>query len=169
MSDAIKQSPLPLLMNAIYYAYDRALPKPDGSNGAYQPVKNPDGSVTTFCNLFVNAVALSMGYNKFDGLNANKMVALMADPANGWVVQDETNAQYNANRGVIVVPAWSNPAGHGHVCLVVPGVLEKSNSFGRPVPKVVNVGKDVFFGRRASFAFSATSMPTYYALGSMIS
>lgn len=157
---------LPQLLNLAYVGYNRALvPGVD-----FAPEFNADGSIkATFCNQFIQYICNGYGYGDFNGMTANEMVDFMADFKNGWISPtDDQVAQSHANNGVIVISGFKNPAGHGHVCLVLPGTIEKSGSFGRAVPKVANVGKDVFFGKKLSFAFQASDAPAYYVLGGMV-
>lgn len=159
------------LMNAAYYGFNRALANPDGSRGDFQPYRDPaTKTLTTYCNQFIQYICAAIGYTDFSGMNANEMIDFMKKPGSGWMQLpvDGVTAQSHANLGVIVLGAKSNPDGHGHVCLVVPGVLEKSYSWGSAVPKCVNVGKDVFFGKKISFAFSADGKCDYFALSKMI-
>lgn len=154
---------IPTLMNAAYYGFNRGLP-----GGDFAP-KVEGGSLVTHCNQFIQYVAKCMGYGAFDGMTANEMVEFMRKPENGWIQPaDGKTAQEHANKGVLVLAGRANPLGHGHVCLVVPGILEKSGSWGDPVPKCVNIGKDVFFGKKISFAFSAAEKCDYFALSKMI-
>lgn len=149
-------------MNLAYYGYNRGL------SDDFRPVQNPDGSWTTHCNEFINYILNGMGYLKMDGMMANQMVLFMSSPMNGWVSVADDVAQQHANDGVIVIAGVSNLGGHGHVNLILPGVLEQSGEYKKRVPKCVNVGKDVFFGKKISFAFRASQPPTYYALAEMI-
>lgn len=163
------QKNLPLLLDLLYANYNRALPQRGGGRGDFQPIFNADGTVnTTFCNRFISAVCSGYGYPAFDGKTANEIFAFMGPPANGWVQVADAVAQQHANEGVIVIAAKANPSGHGHVCFIAPGLLQPSTSWGRPVPKCVNVGKDVFFGKPVSWAFKAEEQPTYYAYGPLI-
>lgn len=163
----IPEKNLPLLLNLAYVGYNRGLPAPNGIRGDLEPVFNPDGSLqTSYCNQFVQYICNGLGYTEFSGMNANEMFALMSDPKNGWISVDGSVAQDHANNGVLVLASESNPDGHGHVCLVLPGILEKSFAYAKAVPKCANVGKDVFFGRKISFAFSQP--PTYFALAGMV-
>lgn len=160
---------LPLLLNLSYYGFNRALRSPSGQRGDFEPIFNTDGSVqTTFCNQFIQYIASGYGYDDFDGMNANEMFDFMGKPENGWVVVDDAVAQAHANSGVLVLAAHAVRGAHGHVCLILPGVLEKSSSWARSVPKCTNVGKDVFYGKKVSFAFTLKEMPTFFALGSMV-
>lgn len=151
---------LPGLLNLAYYGYNRALP-----GGDLAP--RPDG--TTFCNQFMQLVCSGIGYDDFNGMSANQMVKKMSDPASGWISVGDQVGQTHANSGVLVIAAWANTSGHGHVNLIIPGILENSNSAGKSVPKCANVGRDVFWGKRLSCAFSyPTAAPTIYALAEMI-
>lgn len=150
---------LPLLMNLSYFGFNRS---------DFQPIKNSDGSVKTFCNIFIQYVCSGLGYTDFTGKVANEIVKFMDNPTNGWITVGDEVAQSHANQGVLVLAGSYNPTGHGHVCLVVPGLLEKSSSFGKSVPKCVNVGESVFFGKKISFAFTPQMNFSYYALAGMI-
>lgn len=159
----IPNKDIPALMNAIYYGYNAAL-----KDGEFAP-ETVNGNLVTKCNQFVSYVAKSLGYFGFDGLNANQMIELMKKTDSGWIQPaDHTTAQNHANQGVLVVAGKSNPSGHGHVCLVIPGILEKSGSWSVSVPKCVNVGKDVFIGKKISAAFTAQDKCEYFALAKMI-
>lgn len=145
---------LPLLLNAAYVAFNREdfIPK--------------EGK--TFCNLAMQYICNCFGYDAFNGKTANEMIDYMNDLTTGWLSVSDLVAQNHANQGVIVIAGRKNPEGHGHVCLVLPGILEKSGSYSRSVPKVVNIGKNVFFGKRISEAFKVDQQPSYYALSQMI-
>lgn len=154
---------LPMLLNLTYYGYNR------GVDGDFEPILDAYGNIIkTFCNEFVQSVCNGIGYGSFNNLVANDMVDFMQDPSNGWISVDDGVAQSHANAGILVIAGRRNVQGHGHVNLIIPGILEKSSSFGKAVPKCVNVGKDVFYGKRISFAFSHLELPTYFALAAMI-
>lgn len=161
---------LPMLLNLAYVSYNRALPGDNGAYGDFQPIFNSDGTVkTTFCNQAMQYILNGFGYGAMNGMSANEMVQFMSDHANGWISPaDDNTAQAHANTGVIVFSGISNPSGHGHVNLILPGILEKSPSWSRPVPKCMNVGKDVFFGKRLSWAYVQNDQPKYFALASQI-
>lgn len=153
---------IPLLMNSAYYGYNRAL------GGDFTPEFNKDGTVLkTYCNKFLQYVLNNFGYGNMNNMLANQMIEFMDDPKNGWIKVDDSVAQHHANSGVIVI-AGKIIQPHGHICLIVPGILENSNNYKKDVPKCVNVGKDVFFGKRVSYAFKAEDMPFYYALSCQI-
>lgn len=159
---------LPLLLNSAYYAYNRALPK-NNKPGDFQPIFNKDGSLqTTFCNSAMNYICICFGYQNFRGMIANEMFDYMNAPKNGWIPVSDVVAQSHANEGVIVLASMKKESGHGHVCLILPGILENSASFSRSVPKCLNIGKDVFMGKKLSFAFPVDDQPTLFALSAMI-
>lgn len=146
-------------MNLAYYSYNR------GIDGDFKPT--PDG--TTFCNLSIQYVCTGFGYDKFNGLNANDIISYMNAPENGWIQISDDVAQSHANTGVIVIAGRKKEGGHGHVSLIIPGLIEKAGSACKSVPKCVNIGKEVFIGKKLSFAFKYPyEEPTLYALAAMI-
>lgn len=154
------------LMDAIYGAYNEAL------TGTWKPSRNLDGSWTTHCNQAVNFISKKMGYLLFEQpslLFANEMVRTMKDPNGGWLQMGNPEvAQAKANEGALVIAGHAVPGAHGHVCVVIPGLLELSTTWGKLVPKVMNVGKDVFIGKKASWAFKKDEEPDYWGLKSML-
>jgi len=165
----IPKKNLPLLLNLAYAGYNRAIKDNPGFPGDFSPSRNPGGELVTHCNQFIQYVCNGFGYDALNGMTANDMIKFMDSYEHGWISPTGDDVvQTHANSGVIVIAGYVNPTGHGHVCLVIPGILEYSSSFGRSVPKVVNVGKDVFFGKRLSYAFQAEEMPKYFALAGMI-
>lgn len=152
---------LPLLLNLSYYAFNRGLP-----GGDFAPTVI-NGVMATHCNEALQYVLNGFGYGNMNGMVANQMIAFMGDPKNGWIKVGDAVAQQHANSGVIVI-AGKTIEPHGHICLIIPGLLENSNSFKKDVPKCVNIGKDVFYGKRVSYAFRSEDMPDYYAMASQI-
>lgn len=149
-------------MNLSYYGYNRGL------GGDFTPEFNKDGSIMrTFCNQFIQYILNGFGYGNMNGMMANQMISYMDDATNGWIKVSDAVAQQHANSGVIVIAAKAIEP-HGHLCLIIPGLLENSNSYKKDVPKCVNIGKDVFYGKRVSWAFRSEEMPSYYALSQMI-
>lgn len=133
-----------------------------------------DGAVlTTFCNEAVNYICRKMGYlgfdkphspHSYDAILANDIIkAMMNGP--DWKEVDAAEAQDFANQGALVIAGLSNPGGHGHVCVVRPGCAEWSGSWQALSPKVMNVGKDCFIDKKASFAFRTP--PKYFVLRTM--
>lgn len=162
MSDAFK------LFDAICEGWTKCLPQPYG-DGQYSSEK--DG--LTDCNRFVNFVCARMGYEKFLPAGqalpmlANAMVDHMAAHPDEWQeLNSGQTAQYYANQGLVVVAGWTNPeGGHGHVCIVRPGVMGSSGKWqSTQVPKVANVSRPEFcrIDRGANFAFD--QQPRYFVL-----
>lgn len=148
---------IPLLMDLVHAGYNR------GIEGDFRPL--PNG--TTFCNKFIHSICGGLGYDKFKGLLANEIVDIMSDTKNGWISVSESVAQDHANTGVIVI-AGRRMTKHGHINIIIPGIMEKSPSWERLVPKCANVGGSVFIGKRISFAFRKEDPPEYFCLGEMI-
>jgi hypothetical protein len=156
------------LLEAVYRVFNHACPNPTNPKPKWAP--KPDG--TTFCNLAVNSICFSFGYVGFarptkedpDGVvTANIMHDMMSDPKNGWIKVKIVAAQNYANTGALVVSAQKE-AGHGHVAVVMPGEMKSSGSWGTLAPIIMNIGKDVFLGLKASWAFQ--SPPDYFVLSS---
>lgn len=148
-------------MEAVYSAYNNST-----EGKAWAPLA--DGR--TFCNEAVNHVAVLVGYSLFarptndrptGAALANHMYEMLVAPKNGWLAVTGEVAQQHANEGDLVIAAQKSQ-GHGHVCVVVPGEMEVSASWAKKAPKVLNVGKSVFIGRRASHAFSTE--PEFFVL-----
>ena len=150
------------LLSAIYAAYNQATlgqpwyPKPDG---------------TTFCNDAFNFICNAVGYTKFNAPDVAHPV--MADPmisfmktSNDWMNIDGNVAQQHANEGSLVAATLYNSSGHGHVCTVIPGEMMWAGHLAKNVPVVMNIGKDVFIGKEAGYAF--TEEPLYFVLCSTI-
>lgn len=148
---------IPELIDAIAQAFMQGLP-----GGPWVPQPG-----VTFCNQAVNYVCVSLGYKKLVGLLANQIFGALQ--TNGdWQDVTADAAQYAANQGGLVIAAWKNPDSqqHGHVCVVMPGVLEESDSWKGPAPKVMNIGETNFIGKKASYAFSAERIPQFFVLKS---
>lgn len=129
-------------------------------DGKYQPEGNQ-----TKCNYFVADLAFK--YFNYDGLN-NKKANLIFDHLvgpNGWTAlynpksgKDDINqgfidAETYANQGFLVIAAWQNPAGDGHVAACVPGKRQGSGNWGMDVPMVAQAGQTVFPSGRLSDGF----------------
>lgn len=152
------------LMMAVYGAYNQAIPQPDGSRGKWQPIMSNGQLVETFCNEAIQFVAQhAEGYHGFDGLRANAIYDVCVDTKDFYEI-DPSQAQVYACQGMFVLAAWKNPDkdGHGHVCVIIPGELFSSESWNDICPIVMNIGKDVFIGKPASFAFSKANKPRYF-------
>jgi hypothetical protein len=157
------------LIDAICDAYSMALP---GEKWAPRMI---DGVLYTYCNEAVNFICKRMNYTKFDrplvtsgdeAILANQMFDKMSEPEGDWMAVFADVAQYHANQGAIVIAGMKNKLGHGHVCIVRPGILQHSGKWQAPAPRVMNVGRDVFIDRKASFAFR--EQPSYFVLKEMV-
>ena len=157
------------LIDAICDAYSMALP------GEKWAPKRLDGILYTYCNEAVNFICKFMGYHRFDrqlvtggdeALLANQMFDIMSEEDGQWLTVFADVAQYHANCGILVIAGMKNATGHGHVCIVRPGLLQHSGKWRGPAPRVMNVGKDVFIDKKASYAFREE--PKYFALKEMI-
>lgn len=141
------------------------------TGGIWAPVTK-EGVTTTFCNYFVNGISRAMGYGEFTNQGqsapfvANRMVILMEDPSGRWLKVSGEVAQQHANAGVLAIAGWQNPGGHGHVCVIRPGNLQMSQKWNKLVPRVANVGKDVFINKTVSYAF--LDEPSFFVLKEMI-
>lgn len=168
------ENKVPKLIDVILTAWTKSLHPPYGT-GEYSSIL--DGM--TDCNRFVYEVLANYGYKKFwdekekRPILANQMFDLLV--SNGdWIEVSGDIAQFHANTGALVVAAWKNPSGeHGHVCMVRPGIAEASSTWGvtEPmIPKVANVSRPYLCraDRKASFAFSINSMPSYFVKKDMV-
>lgn len=153
-------------MDGVYYAFNQAL------TGPWQPQKTPSG-ITTFCNFSVNSICKSVGYLKFEvnsqPLMANEMIRSMKDPNGDWMQLGSGEvAQAKANEGSLVIAGYAVPGGHGHVAVIVPGLLEFSGTWQKLVPRCMNVGQTVFFGKKVSWAFRADQEPDFWGLKELL-
>ena len=131
---------------------------------------------TTYCNEAVNQVLLKYEYKKFNkpsfdhpynAVWANSMIWEMMNNKNDWMAIAGDVAQCHANCGSVVIAGLKNLNGdHGHVCVVMPGTMSMSGHLNKMVPKVMNIGKDVFIGKGSSYAFHTE--PLYFVLLSTI-
>jgi hypothetical protein len=133
------------------------------ATGKYEPKKDAKGDIIeTYCNFFVRDVAGERGYPGLKNFTANSMVAFFDGSPEWEEVTDLEKVQVLANDDKLVAAAYAVPGGHGHVCVVVPGQLCYSGQRQAFVPIVANVGKDCFYGKPLSFAFSKTMTPIRY-------
>jgi hypothetical protein len=156
------------LMDGVYEGLTLA-----SDGGPFHPIRMDDGWLTA-CNEAFNLICMKMGYDKFDrmtaqrphgAISANQMFDAMSDPNGDWrTITNALGAQDLANTGALVAASFKNETGHGHIATVIPGTAEPSASWGSPAPKLFNVGKDVFIGKKASFAFQKNEMPIYFTL-----
>lgn len=162
----LNQNKIPILLDAICDNFMKAI-----NHGPWVPQfdQQTNKVVKTFCNDFVAAVAKAVGYNGFwpagtsEPMMANRIYDLVSTSPVDW--QKEANAemaQVHAASGALVVAAWKNPApeGHGHVCIVRPGVSQPSGNFGHNAPRCANVGETCFLDKNIAYAFH--SEPEYF-------
>ncbi len=157
---------VPKLMEAVYEAFNNARP-----GKKWSPLFVNGIASITYCNEVVSFICKQFGWTKFaviqtdnpdDAVMANTIVEMMHEYKE-WHELAPGDAQNAANEGKLVVAGWKNPAGdHGHVCVLVPGILDYSQTLQTFVPKVMSVGRDIFFGKKASWAFS--QVPKYFLL-----
>ena len=70
-------------------------------------------------------------------------------------------SQELANQGKLVVVAWKNSSGHGHVAVVVPSeVMETSRDWGGKVPFIAQAGKRVDSSMGFNYGFARTDKNT---------
>lgn len=135
-------------------------------NAAYiQSDITGDGIKETYCNCFVQTVAVALGcaeFSKPDGtaISANQMIDRVASSPN-WVGVDAATAQAKANEGALVVAAYKSDP-HGHVAIVIPGKLQASPTHGHELPSGANVGKKNFYGLHIGHAFTHAQCPVYF-------
>lgn len=72
-------------------------------------------------------------------LLANQIARNLAT-SDQYTAVDPDQAQLLADRGILVVAAWDNPGGHGHVATVRPENVPNDNPRGRSGPLISNVG-----------------------------
>lgn len=126
-------------------------------------IKSPDLQPITFCNIGVDRACSMMGYHGFHGANGKAILANhMIDKMRAeWVRISPEKAVELAKGNEIAIAAWKNDQnGHGHVAVVAPMDMDKSGSWGKPVPFVGNIGKTNDF-MLVSKAFPVE--PEYYA------
>jgi hypothetical protein len=151
-------------MNAVYEAYNNALP-----GKMWEPVIH-EGIITTYCNEAVNLICKRLGYFGFDlsresapfrAKLANDIIDIMDISPTIWRRLPNSGAAQNiANAGALTIACEKTPDDHGHVCVVIPGAAEYSGTWKTLSPKVMNVGKDIFIGKKASWAFQQP--PSYF-------
>jgi len=117
------------------------------------PNYRPRADGTTFCNIFVDAVAVKVfGNHDFDGLTADQIYAFCESHADKYTEIQMGEAQDMANQGSFVIAAATATMvnqSDGHVCVIRPGLLKDSGKWG-PCPSVCNIGRQNFIGRAPS-------------------
>ena len=128
-------------------------------SGEFEP---KDGK--TFCNLYVQAVAKSIGCGEIPNKLANDIFDHLESAWHAWLKVQPEEAQRLANRNFFVLGASKNPAGHGHLAVVIPGNSTFSASLKMIAPMVVSCGSptSTFWGKHAGYAFASAQPPSYY-------
>jgi hypothetical protein len=120
----------------------------------------------TKCNFFVRDFAKNatgVPIPELTGVKANEMFDKMKASRNWQPQQFQEDsaaafktAQEAANQGKLVVVAYKNPKGHGHVAVVVPNDngLVKSGTWKLSVPYIAQAGETVFSKGKLSMGFS---------------
>lgn len=142
------------LLDAICEAYD-----------AYHSPKDWDGNpgLESACNMATNYVCSRLGYDKFKGMVANQIVDYMKRKPEEWEEVSLDQAQGLANEGRLVV-AGEQADGHGHVCVIRPGIEEFSGKWMAKAPKAGNVGMKSAIGKSLSWAFGGPKAPGLWVL-----
>ena len=110
----------------------------------------PDG--TTYCNLGAQAILNKFGCHDFDGKTADEIYDFLTGGNLYWKEIPMTLAQEAANKGTIVFAILNGKLlgqGHGHIAVVRPGLPCDSGKWGI-VPRVMNVGREMFIARAKS-------------------
>lgn len=138
------------LIDAICYTYDNPIFKPTKDDPS-----TPQNESVTWCNKAVNEVATALGYTKFKGKLANEIIDLLEKECETreWEKVEIGFSCVRVNEGNLVVAGLKNPGGHGHVCIVRPGNPDYSPKWNCGVPKVMNIGTDVFIDSNLAWAF----------------
>jgi hypothetical protein len=123
------------------------------NNPEFRPV---DGA--TYCNEFVNSVAKRMGCRELEGKLANDMISHFETSGN-WTLLAMDKAQWIASVGSLVI-ACEKAVPHGHVCVIIPGIEQRSIHWATPAPICANVGREVFIGKGVNWAFR--EVPKFY-------
>jgi len=113
---------------------------------------------TTYCNFASADIAEAMGCMTLRDKLANE-IATMMETSPDWQPVPMDKAQALANSGSLVF-AIARATGHGHICVVRPGLESTSGKWGVRVPAVMNIGKDCFIGKGVNWAFQ--SPPDFY-------
>lgn len=119
----------------------------------------------TYCNEFIQAAAFLWGCEDVAGrLIRDLHLHVQAHPGT-WRPVGLGEGQLCANQGRLVLALYSTPEPKGdHGCIIVPGRLEASGTWGEHVPQCANVGTANFYGKKLSFAFNAKEKPILYLL-----
>jgi len=127
-----------------------------------------DSEGQTHCNLATRDIVKALGGpiaplvdKKGVPLLANDQAAnLAASPLYKEVTPQE--AQIMANDGKLVIAAYKNPQGHGHVATVRPDAVEGDSPYGQTGPVINDIGANHRVAHRSG-VFSADKEVHYYA------
>lgn len=128
----------------------------------------PDpGKHETFCNDATYCIARKMkaplgplGDAQGSPYIANRMAQNLAESTEYRDVSPE-EAQKLADEGHLVIGAWHNPAGHGHVVTVRPSGVPGDQPIGNSGPLLSDIGREDRIARQ-SRAFKAANHVFYY-------
>src|ERR1035438_4880741 len=108
-------------------------------NPAFQP-----SSGETHCNQATLAIAKAVGAptGGLDGLLANAFAAALVS-SKSYKSVTKADAQSLANQGILVIGAWQNPSGPGHVATVRPLGVKGDQPAAGSGPLMNNIGASV--------------------------
>ena len=115
--------------------------------------------VLTACNLYVNVCTAALG-RPIPPKKANEQVAWLKSERGmlaGWMPVDGETARQRAESGYPTVAATTNPAGHGHIALVVP-----ADASGAPGIYVSSAGATNHVRCVLHRSFGVAAMPEYW-------
>jgi hypothetical protein len=121
----------------------------------------------TYCNAATFCIVRDMGGSlrplgdaQGQPYAANQMAQNLATSTDYRDVTPE-EAQRLANQGNLVIGAWFNPQGHGHVVTVRPDGVTGDEPFGRSGPLLNDIGENDWIARQSG-AFKAADKVFYY-------
>lgn len=114
---------------------------------------------TTFCNVAVKMMAMSLGYQGFKGLMANQIIDLMS-VSDEWKFIPIEKSWELATAGTWIIASQRGEV-HGHVCSLIPGGPVTAGHWGIQVPVCMNVGKVNEIGKGINWYFQ--DIPKLYA------
>lgn len=118
---------------------------------------------TTFCNEFTQACSFVFGIDELAGKLARDIHLNALLRQDDWRKVGLAESQDACNAGFFVIAVYSTPEpGGDHVCVIVPGEMQDSGSWGCKVPLCANVGKSNFYGKPLSFAFTPAEKPELF-------
>ncbi len=128
------------------------------------PAFQPSGGVT-HCNQATLAVAKAVEAptDGLAGLLANKFAAVLAS-SKDYKSVTAADAQALANQGILVIGAWQNPAGTGHVVTIRPAGVKGDQPVQGRGPLMNNIGATVGV-QYENWVFPKNAMVKYYTPG----